>query len=246
MCSTPLTFCSSGRGTVSTRVLALAPGYRVVTCTVGGTTLGYCEVGNWMSATRPIRTKNNASTLASTGRSMKKREIMPARPEGSLRRRIGGARLAGVCRLGRGRRQGDSLRIDLGPGKSALSAFGHHPVAGVESGLDDPKLALPRPSLHNSALDNIVGVDDQDVAAFLAGPKRIVSGQQRLVLLRDGRPHPHEQARQQRGILVLKQGARRQRAAGKVDLGRGVVEMSLVRIAVFAGEPDLDRDVRQV
>src|SRR5580698_2537610 len=109
MCSTPLTFCSIGRATVSIRVLALAPGYRVVTCTVGGTTLGYCEVGNWASATRPISTKTNASTLDSTGLAIKKREIMPVCLENSFRRWIGGL-LGGVRRIGFGRRQIDFLR----------------------------------------------------------------------------------------------------------------------------------------
>src|SRR6202041_1150241 len=80
MFSTPLTFCSIGRPTVLTSVVALAPGYRVVTCTVGGTTFGYCEVGRLTSETSPITTKNNARTLARTGRSIKKREIMGAYP----------------------------------------------------------------------------------------------------------------------------------------------------------------------
>src|SRR5271156_4010587 len=137
MFSTPLTFCSSGSATVSTRVLSLAPWLLVVTCTVGGTTLGYCEVGNWMRATRPIRTKNNASTLASTGLSMKKREIMGVSPAPSLRRtrrgrlRRLGRRRRGAVLIGGGRDELRPLRIDLGPGKSALNAFGHHPVAGV-------------------------------------------------------------------------------------------------------------------
>jgi len=45
MFSTPLTCCSIGSATVSIKVRALAPGYRVATCTVGGTTSGYCAIG---------------------------------------------------------------------------------------------------------------------------------------------------------------------------------------------------------
>src|ERR1700722_9962752 len=85
MFSTPLTFCSIGSPTVLTSVVALAPGYRVVTCTVGGTTFGYCEVGRLTSETSPITTKNSARTLARTGRSIKKREIMDVYPPPSLR-----------------------------------------------------------------------------------------------------------------------------------------------------------------
>ena len=45
MPSTPLTRCSIGSATSRSTVAALAPGYRAVTCTVGGTTSGYCETG---------------------------------------------------------------------------------------------------------------------------------------------------------------------------------------------------------
>ncbi len=48
----------------------------MVTDTVGGTTFGYCATGSMYSATRPISTMTMASTLASTGRSMKNFEII--------------------------------------------------------------------------------------------------------------------------------------------------------------------------
>ena len=48
----------------------------MVTDTVGGTTLGYCATGSVYSATAPISTMTIASTLASTGRSMKNFEII--------------------------------------------------------------------------------------------------------------------------------------------------------------------------
>src|SRR5271166_5569728 len=73
---TPLTCVSIGSATVSITVLGLAPGYLVVTETVGGTTLGYCDTGNRNSETSPISTNTIASTLERTGRSMKKRENM--------------------------------------------------------------------------------------------------------------------------------------------------------------------------
>src|SRR5262249_9880419 len=76
MPATPLTCCSIGSATVSITVLALAPGYLVVTEIVGGTTLGYCEIGSRIRETRPMRTNTKAKTLERTGRSMKNRENM--------------------------------------------------------------------------------------------------------------------------------------------------------------------------
>src|SRR3954471_11358921 len=78
MPSTPFTCCSIGKATASMTVRALAPGERVVTCTVGGRTSGYCATGRANSATIPITTIRMASTLARTGRRMKKSEIMIA------------------------------------------------------------------------------------------------------------------------------------------------------------------------
>ncbi|MBA7470410.1 hypothetical protein ES707_05696 [subsurface metagenome] len=46
MSSTPLICCSMGAATVSDTVWAEAPGYCVVTTTVGGTTCGYSETGS--------------------------------------------------------------------------------------------------------------------------------------------------------------------------------------------------------
>ena len=46
MSSTPLISCSMGAATVSDTVCADAPGYCVVTTTVGGTTCGYSETGS--------------------------------------------------------------------------------------------------------------------------------------------------------------------------------------------------------
>jgi hypothetical protein len=164
---------------------------------------------------------------------MKKREIMAVRPEGSFRRRVR-----------RDRRQGGPLRIDLRAGKGPLNSLGHHPVAGVEPGFDDPKLAFSTSGFHGFVLDDIVRADHENIAAFLVRPDRIVSGQQCLVLMPDRDPNPHEKARQQQVILVVEDGARHQRASRRVQLWRGIVEMSLVRIALLILQPNLDRDAR--
>ncbi len=76
MFSTPFTCCSIGSATVSMIVRALAPGYRVVTCTVGGTMSGYCATGSENNATPPITSIMRAMTLARTGLSMKNLEII--------------------------------------------------------------------------------------------------------------------------------------------------------------------------
>src|SRR3984957_19905623 len=256
MFSTPLTFCSIGSPTVLTSVVALAPGYRVVTWTVGGTTFGYCEVGRLTSATSPMTTKNSARTLARTGRSMKKREIMGVTPPPSLRRIHRGW----FCRIRRGRlrRLGCSgrravliggrlveLRLlwrDLGAWERALDAFRHHPLAGIEPGLDDPVRALALARLDDFALDDIVLAHHQQIAALLARPKRHIRHKNRLGQFLDRRPDPDEQAWQQPSLLVVEDRTGLERAGRGVDLGRRVIHVAQVRKAIFTLEPDFDWD----
>ena len=80
MFSTPLTCCSMGAATVSATTRAFAPGYVVVTTTVGGVMDGYCSMGSRFTATMPNRTVRMARTFAKIGRSMKKREIIACEP----------------------------------------------------------------------------------------------------------------------------------------------------------------------
>src|SRR5271156_721784 len=107
-----------------------------------------------MRATRPIRTKNNASTLASTGRSMKKREIMPACPEGSIRRRIGRASLPGARGLGLRRGEFPAPGIGLPAREGALNALGPPPVAWAQAGLNHSQLSIAHPRRDDLPLDN--------------------------------------------------------------------------------------------
>src|SRR5215467_6339857 len=72
MFSTPLISCSSGVATVRATVSADAPGYDVVTFTVGGTISGYWATGRIASAPRPTAVTKMLSTDAKRGRSMKK------------------------------------------------------------------------------------------------------------------------------------------------------------------------------
>src|ERR1700729_3220610 len=233
MFSTPLTFCSIGSPTVLTSVVALAPGYRVVTCTVGGTTFGYCDVGRLTSETSPMTTKNSARTLARTGRSIKKREIMGVYPPPSFRRiRCGrfrwfGCRGGGVVLIGGGFAELDLLRIDHGAGEGALNAFRYHPVAGIDSGFDDPVSALAVARLDDFALDDVVLPDHQQIAALLAPPERPTRPAKPFIELLDRRPDAHEQTGQQPAGLIVEDRADFKRAGRRVDLGRSVVHVAL-------------------
>src|SRR5262245_4941126 len=68
-----------GAATVAAIVSALAPGYVVVMVTVGGAISGYCSTGSENAAMAPANVTRTASTIAKTGRSMKKREKLPIR-----------------------------------------------------------------------------------------------------------------------------------------------------------------------
>ena len=70
--STPFIFCSSGVATDASTSVALAPTNVVVTCTIGGTISGYCEIGRPDMATRPSSTMMMEITMATMGRSTKK------------------------------------------------------------------------------------------------------------------------------------------------------------------------------
>src|SRR5713226_4335365 len=75
MPSTPLICCSSGEATVSAMTVGFAPGYEVLTTTVGGTTFGYSLKGSRKYAIAPITKMMMEMTPAKIGRLMKKLEI---------------------------------------------------------------------------------------------------------------------------------------------------------------------------
>src|SRR5882672_8779627 len=180
MSSTPLTCCSIGSATVSITVLALAPGYRVVTCTVGGTTSGYCATASRNRQTPPIRTIRIAMTLERTGRSMKNFEIM--------------ARLL----LGRYWLGFDlfQLRIDLLAGNRAQQPGGDDAVVGLQAFFDDAQLTLQRPDPHLALLDDIFAVHDQQIASGLIAAERDIRHEQRVLLLIDRDPDADKEPRQ--------------------------------------------------
>src|SRR5258708_26163266 len=94
---------------------------------------GNCAIGSPVIATTPSSTVRMAMTIATMGRSMKKRAIALLPRRRGWRRRRGG--VAG----GRGRRLRRRLdRFDHGAGLGAREPPDPHPLAGPEAAVDDP------------------------------------------------------------------------------------------------------------
>src|ERR1700675_2712109 len=74
MLSTPFICCSSGVATDCSIVTASAPVYVVEMMICGGTIWGNCARGSPCIATRPAMTVTMAITIATIGRSTKKRD----------------------------------------------------------------------------------------------------------------------------------------------------------------------------
>src|SRR5437667_12469327 len=190
MFSTPFTSCSSGAATVSATTFALAPGYVAEMLTVGGTTSGYCAIGSFCSATRPMITMTIERTVAKIGRSTKKR----ANISSSLRGRLGG----------RPRAHADFLRRH-GPARSrALDPVHDHPFAGCEAVGHGAESVLERAELHGSVLDHVLVVHDQDVLPVLVGADGAVGHQDAGPGLADGDSHAHEHPRRQQPVRIRK------------------------------------------
>src|ERR1700733_2680968 len=203
-----------------------------------------------------MTTKNSARTLARTGRSMKKREIMGVFPAPSLRR----LRRSWFCRIRRGRLRrlgwrgrravlisGGFVKFcllwrDLGAGDRSLDPFRHHPVAGIDPRFDDPVGALPVARLDDFALDDVVLPDDKQIAPLLARSERHVRHENRLVQFLDRRPYADEQSGQQPTLLVVEDRTGFERAGRGVDLGRRIVHVTQVGKTFFTLQPDLDWD----
>ena len=109
------------------------------------------------------------------------------------------------------------------------------------------ELPLPLSGFDDFALNDVVRADHQHVAPFLARPDRVISRQQRLVLMPDRVPGRARRGPGSSALSLLSNTARTATRAGRgVDLRRDVVEMSFVRIAVLILQADLDRDGRKV
>src|SRR2546427_11594261 len=133
--------------------------------TVGGTTSGYCAIGSFWRATRPMITMTIDRTVAKIGRSTKKRANI-----GPLLRR----RLRGLGRGGRPRAHAHLLRGHRPARPHALDPVHDHPVAGRDALGHGAEPVLDRTELHRAVLNDILRVHDQDVLPVLVGADRAV------------------------------------------------------------------------
>src|SRR5688500_6814542 len=138
MFSTPLISCSSGVATDASTSVALAPMKVVVTCTIGGTTSGYCAIGRHCIATAPSSTVMIDNTIATMGRSTKKRAML--------------------FRLGRRQRRFWRHREALA---DPLQAFDDDAVADRDAVFDDPHRVDARSDLDAAERDLVVSADQR-------------------------------------------------------------------------------------
>src|SRR5207247_2750950 len=115
--------------------------------TAGGTTSGYCAIGSFWRATRPMITMTIDRTVAKIGRSTKKRANI-----GPLLRR----RLRGLGRGGRPRAHAHLLRGHRPARPHALDPVHAHPVAGRDALGHGATPVLDRTELHRAVLDTIL------------------------------------------------------------------------------------------
>src|SRR5690606_23491217 len=105
MPSIPISSSSSGSVTEASTTSGAAPGYTVVTDTIGASTSGSSRLGRRSSAIAPSSTISSESTLAKTGRSTQISESRTGLGPAAQR----GAALRGGC--GGGRDRGDLLAL---------------------------------------------------------------------------------------------------------------------------------------
>ena len=184
------------------------------------------QTGSANSETPPITIVRMAITLARIGRSMKNFEIIAPAYLASFGRKVGGhllhLRLNLLSRRGLQQAGDDDLILRRQPRKDAAHA--------VES-LADRHLAL---------LDDIVGVDDEDIAAALIGADRFFRHQHGI-----DRPqrhmHAHVIAGQKPELFVVEHAAHIQCAGRGIDVGRDIIDHAFVGEVAIGLQRDLDR-----
>src|SRR5579883_3455598 len=136
---------------------------------------GYWAIGRLNRATPPISTMTMASTLASTGRSMKNLEIMAA----------GRVLFLGGRGSGRVGWRGDRHQLghDLVAGDGLPVGADDDLVVGRQALLDHAQIADQQLARNDAPLlDDIVLVDDQQVAAGLVLGNGAIGDDQRFFL----------------------------------------------------------------
>src|SRR5207237_4784099 len=94
--------------------------------------------------------------------------------------------------------------------------------------------------LHAALLDDVIGIDREDVTARLIAPHRHFRHQKRGPWARR-HSHANEIARQQSVLGIFENAAHLQRPGRLVDIWRCVVEQAFVRIAGLGLQAHLDR-----
>jgi hypothetical protein len=111
------------------------------------------------------------------------------------------------------RRWRDVDRLDNAARNGALDATDDDAIPKLQPALDDPQPAVDRvPGFDGALLDDILLVDQEQVAPLLAVAERTIGHEQGFDVALHRHPHAHEQPRQQRRILVVEQSPDRQRA----------------------------------
>src|SRR5581483_9401995 len=125
----------------------------------GGTTFGYCAIGSWNSVTSPTITVRIESTIAKTGRLMKKRDML-----------VGVGRISDPpCPLPRcgHRRLRERLRLHGRALFHFLQALDHDHVVGLEALGDDPARADAGADLHRPEMGHVIRPDDGELVTAL-------------------------------------------------------------------------------
>src|SRR5260221_2286580 len=241
MPSTPLICSSIGAATVSAIVCGLAPGYVATTTTDGGTTSGYSEMGRFFIAIRPATSISVESTPAKIGRSIKNLEIfialLPA--------------IDADCFL---------LETRCRQSRRAASFHGHrfrrhHIVrAYALQAVDDDVFTFAQAAADNAqAVDNgaqrdfavvhlVVGIHHHHVFLVLVGADRLVIDQDGRFRRGAAGANARIHARCQFAVGVVENGADADGARGGVEPVVEGFEVALVRITLFAGQPDRHPD----
>ena len=160
---------------------------------------------------------------------------------GSLVAGEGGWRFrGGPGRGGRGGLGGDGL--DLRAGTGALEAVDDDALAALYALLDDDQVVHLAADLHRALLDDVLVVDDEDIAAGLVGAEGTLGDEQdrAVQLVRDA--EADEGAGDDGVVFVGEDGAALDGAGLGVEGGVGIFEAALVGEPGLVAEGEVHRD----
>ena len=136
--------------------VALAPTNVVVTCTIGGTISGYCEMGKPDIATRPSSTMMMEITMATMGRLTKNSAT------GLVLDLIGGGGAAGVDA-----EAATGTAFTVIPSRRRCSPSTTTRSPGLQALVDHPQVAHARAHLDAANADLVLRIDHRDIVTVL-------------------------------------------------------------------------------